>query len=116
MLIFDKTWRFESPGPIPDGVVRAVDDFISRIVGQYEHRKSALEHFKRYFAGPAGRVASSSYSESWAQSDLNEFMWEAAMNAPLFIEAFYDACQSIARQNPDIGLPDVARMNGVLFV
>jgi hypothetical protein len=31
----------------------------------------------------------------------------AAKNAPLFIEALYDACQSFAGNDPDLFAPDV---------
>jgi hypothetical protein len=115
MLNFDKAWRFESPASISDGVVRDFYEFIARIVGQFERRKPILEHFKGHFAGPAGRTYTPSSDESWAQSDLSEYMWDAAKNAPLFIEAFYDACQALERQNPDLGLPDVARINRAFF-
>lgn len=115
MLIFEKQWRFDSPGPLPREAVIDFNDLISRIVGQSRDRKGMLEFFKGYFAGPAGRVATSSSSEDWAQSDLNAYVWDAAENAPLFIEAFYDACQSLERSDPNLALPDVQRMNRVLF-
>jgi hypothetical protein len=41
-------------------------------------------------------------------------MDEAAGNAPLFIDAFYSACERLQRQNPDMALPDAARINLVL--
>ncbi len=42
-------------------------------------------------------------------------MGHAAANAPLFIEAFYDACHSLATANPPTPVPDLARINRVLF-
>jgi hypothetical protein len=41
-------------------------------------------------------------------------MSDAATNAPLFIEAFYDACTSLQRANPDYVIPDVAVINRIL--
>jgi len=73
-----------------------------------------LEHFKGYFAGASGTTSSWSSSESWADSDLDSYMRHAADNAPLFIEAFYDACESLRSRHPDFALPDVARINRVL--
>ena len=40
---------------------------------------------------------------------------KASDNAPLFIEAFYDACEILRIQNPDLVLPDVAKINRVLI-
>jgi hypothetical protein len=113
MLHFEGSWRFDSPGPIADGVVRAFADFIHRIVGQGD-RKGLLEHFKDYFARAAGVTHYHSSSESWAETDLQDLVAQVAANAPLFIEAFYDACEDIRRNNPAMGLPDIARMNRVL--
>ena len=31
MLHFDGAWRFDSPGPIPDGIVDAYDEPIARV-------------------------------------------------------------------------------------
>jgi hypothetical protein len=41
-------------------------------------------------------------------------MDKAANNAPLFIEAFYDGCNDLHERDPDIVVPDVARINRVL--
>jgi hypothetical protein len=53
-------------------------------------------------------------SASWAESDLRIVMGQAGSNAPLFIEAFYNACEALRARNPQIGLPDIARINRVL--
>jgi hypothetical protein len=41
-------------------------------------------------------------------------MNNAAANAPLFIEAFYDACEALQRTHPDYAVPDVAIINRLL--
>jgi hypothetical protein len=41
-------------------------------------------------------------------------MDEASENAPLFIEAFYNACQELHAQRPDVAMPDIGRMNRIL--
>lgn len=94
MLHFDGAWRFDTPGPIPDGVVDAFDELIGRIVAQGE-RRSLLEHFKGHFAGAAGVPHHYSSSTSWAEDDLRRLLPQAAANAPLFIEAFYNACEEL---------------------
>ncbi len=114
MLKFDPKWRFDSPGEIASGVVSDFFNLIGKIANQGD-RKAILEHFKAYFAGAAGITAYSSSSVSWAESDLESYMRQAAENAPLFIEAFYDACEGLAKNHPDFGTPDVARINRVLF-
>lgn len=113
MLKFNGTWRFSSPGGIPDGVVNDFFDFISRIATQGS-RQGILEHFKSYFGNAAGMSSSRSSSASWAESDLQTYMSNAAQNAPLFIEAFFDACTALNRAQPDFAIPDLAMMNGVL--
>jgi hypothetical protein len=41
-------------------------------------------------------------------------MGQAAANAPLFIEAFYDACEALRREDSNIAVPDVNHINRVL--
>ena len=113
MLHFDGAWRFDSPGSIPNGVVASFADLISKIVAQ-GNRKQLLEYFKSYFAGAAGTSHYTSSNEDWAQSDLARLMDQAAENAPLFIEAFYNACEDLRARRSDIGLPNTERLNRIL--
>jgi len=113
MLKFDKQWRFDSPGDISSPVITAFQDFIGIIANQGS-RRDTLEHFKSYFASAAGISSSWSSSESWAESDLYDYMQRAAVNAPLFIEAFYDGCESMRKAEPDYAIPDITRINRVL--
>jgi hypothetical protein len=113
MLHFEGAWRFDAPGPIATGVCGAFQELISRVVVQGD-RKALLEHFKRYFARAAGVTYYPSSSESWAESDLDSLIRQASENGPLFIEAFYDACESLREWNPHMGLPDVGRVNRIL--
>lgn len=110
-LNFRGDWRYDSPGPIPREVISAFMGLIGKIANQ-RGRWSTLEHFKSYFAEAAGRSASRSSTESWAESDLEEEMGWAAENAPLFIEAFYDGCEALASE--DLTLPGVDRINRIL--
>jgi hypothetical protein len=86
-------------------------NLIGKVVIQVD-RKKGLEHFKDYFASAAGTTSNSSSSVSWAETDLYSYMTEAATNAPLFIEAFYDACINYRRKG--IAVPEVSIINGVL--
>jgi hypothetical protein len=113
MLEFDGNWRFDTPGGIEFTVQRDFREFIDRICGQGD-RKAILEHFKARFAGAAGVPHYFSSDVSWASSDLDQVMGQAAANAPLFIEAFYDACAELKLRNPPITVPDVGRINRVL--
>ena len=114
MLHFDGTWRFDSPGPIPEEVSNAFFELIGRIATP-DNRKTILEHFKDSFAGAAGSSSSYSSSTSWAESDLLGYMNDAASNAPLFIEAFYDGCYRLANGNPPTPVPDLSRINRILY-
>lgn len=110
MLKFDPDWRFDPPSPIPQDVIEQFFGLISRCAVR-EHQQDIFEHFKSYFATAAGTTASRSSSASWAETDLRSYMSEAGSNAPVFIEAFYDACQAL---NPDFARPSVERINRVL--
>ncbi|MDQ1079677.1 hypothetical protein [Pseudoroseomonas cervicalis] len=114
MLNFPSSWRFEAPGePIPQGVISSFSEFISRIAFQGS-RQEILEHFKSHFAGAAGIPYAYSSNTSWAESDLSDAMRSAAVNAPLFIVAFWTASQSLQAENPNLGVPNLALINRVL--
>jgi hypothetical protein len=114
MLNFNPAWRFHPPGEIVDGVV---DDFfvlIKKVAGQHSNRQHVVEHYKTYFADAAGRPSYKSTSLGWAENDLLDYMRSAATNAPLFLEALFDAGASIQRANPQFVVPDVPSMNSIL--
>lgn len=113
MLEFEGKWRFDSPCRIEPEVVwkfRALIDRISPISGSWK----TLEHFKRYFAPAAGASFAQSSSEDWASTDLDNLMSDAADNAALFIEAFYDACEKLQADHPEAEMPGVPRINRIL--
>lgn len=86
---------------------------IGKIAAQAD-RQTILEHFKDHFAGAAGTTSSWSSSVSWAETDLDGHMRQAAVNGPLFIEAFYDACEALRKTYPEVAIPDLGRINRVL--
>ena len=117
-LVFPPKWRFTPPSfgeeDEPQISSKAVGDFevlIKKIGGQ-KKPWDTLEHFKIYFARAGGSTASGSSSEDWAETDLWNFMVKAGENAPLFIEAFHDACESLAKKG--FGVPDVNMVNKIL--
>jgi hypothetical protein len=113
MLRFNGAWRFDSPGSIPNEVSAEFLALIGRIAAQGS-RQDVLEHFKTYFANAAGKTSVCSSTESWAETDLDRDMTDAGVNAPLFIEAFYDACEALRRTHPDYAVPDLSKINRVL--
>jgi hypothetical protein len=113
MLKFDGAWRFNSPGPIANGVKDEFFNLIQKIATQGQ-RQRILEHFKYYFANATGSTSSWSSSTSWAESDLDAYMNDATANAPLFIEAFFDACTALNNKHPEIAVPDVGMINRIL--
>ena len=111
MLNFESSWRFNSPGPVDRQVVNNFYDFIAKIA---RSEQGILEHFKRFFAGAAGLTSHPSSNYSWADSDLQNYMDSAAENAPLFIEAFHDACEELKDPTNPIPVPDLRTINNVL--
>ena len=91
----------------------AFRQLIDSICGQGQ-RKWILEHFKSYFATAAGVPSYTSSDENWASTDLDTVMTVAAENAPLYIEAFYEACEALERHNPEMEMPGVSRINRIL--
>lgn len=110
-LQFDSRWWYDSPGPVPRGVVNAFLELISRIAPPNDNH-STLEHFKQHFARAAGVGYQQSSGVNWARTDLNNYMEQAKANAPLFIDAFYSACEALGPT--DYRVPDVAHINRVL--
>jgi hypothetical protein len=84
-------------------------------VATQDSRQGILEHFKSHFCGALGTAHSRSFNESWAESDLRDVMHSAADNAPLFIEAFFDACEDLRRRNRDWFVPDPTLINPILI-
>jgi len=120
VLKFTNNWRLQPP---EDGTyvnkalpTEAVEEFfgLASKVGTQGNRQGVLEHFKSFTAAAAGVTHSRSSNEQWAASDLERNLSSAAENAPLFVEAFYDACASLKRRNPDWWVPDEGLINAVL--
>ncbi len=101
MLQFDGSWRFSPPPDgrynntaIPQTALGEFSRLIDRVATQ-GNRWDILEHFKRAFSRAAGQAYMQSSSESWAETDLWSAMSMAAENAPMFLEAFFDACEAL---------------------
>lgn len=99
MLQFDGSWRFSPPPDgryhntaIPQTALGEFSRLIDRVTTQ-GNRWDILEHFKRAFSRAAGQAYMQSSSESWAETDMGYAMSQAAENAPMFLEAFFDACE-----------------------
>lgn len=108
-LIIPPTWRFGSPGGLELPVINAFGALILDIAGQAD-RWSIIELFKRKM-NPG---CSTSSSESWAISDLqNQLLW-AAENGPKFVAAFCRGCGEVAGEWPQVSLPDIGVINTIL--
>lgn len=106
LLNFDKSWRFKSPGPIPQGVVRDFYDLIEKIAAQDDVWR-VVEQCKSRFGG-TGR----SSSLDWAWSDLSRLMDNSAENAPVFIEVFWNCCEDLEQSG--LSVPNVQIINAIL--
>jgi len=97
VLKFNNHWRFAPPEDgtyVNKSVPReAVEDMygLALKVATQGSRQGVIEHFKSYTASAAGMPVGRSSNEQWAASDLDRNLTAAAENAPLLIEAFYDA-------------------------
>jgi hypothetical protein len=116
-LTFPGSWRFHPPTgghlntiDIPNPAVQAFLEVIQRTATQGDHQ-DFLEHFKGYFCPANGSVHVRSSSAGWAISDLTTEMETSASNAPLFLEAFFDACESIRLWPGNLFAPTVTMIN-----
>jgi hypothetical protein len=108
-LIIPPAWRFGSPAGLERPVISAFETLILDIAGQADSW-SIIELFKRKM-NPG---CSTSSSEDWAISDLqNQLMW-AAQNGPKFVAAFCGGCGEVAERWPLISLPDIGVINTIL--
>lgn len=73
-----------------------------------------LEHFKARFCAAANTDCWLSTNERFASDDLDRGMERAAANAPVFIEAFWDACEELRARHPAMVIPDAGRINRIL--
>lgn len=120
MLKFNSKWRLEPPADgiyinshIPEEALWEFDGLIGKVATQ-GRRWDVLEHFKRAFCRAAGQPHHRSSSESWAETDMSSAMAAAAENAPLFLEAFYEACLELMEEElfaPDAGMINVVCNN-----
>jgi hypothetical protein len=113
MKLGDPGWAFDSPGLIPRQILDETKALIGQVAVRASNPKDVYETFKSHFA--AARGESSTYgssSTSWAETDMEREMDDAAGNAPLFIVAFADGCAQLREEG--IGVPSVDRINKLL--
>lgn len=108
-LTMPTAWRYGAPGALPAPAASEFNSLVHTIAKQTNESWGILELFKTKFGS-----SSTSSSESWAVSDLYTAMMAAAENAPLFISSFWEGCEQVRSNHPEIGLPDVNIVNGIL--
>lgn len=104
-------WRYGSPGAMSAAAANAFNSLVHAIASQTGSSWAVLELFKAKFSGGYSK----SSSERWAISDLHTIMMAAAENAPVFISAFWDGCEQVRAQYPEVGLPDPDVVNRILY-
>lgn len=117
MLKFDARWRFAPPkdgeyknAEIPD---KALREFLTTIekVAAHGDRWGVFEEFKKAYSAACGESYMQSSGESWAESDMESIVRQAAENAPLFLDAFYTACESL--RTSEFFTPDASMINAI---
>lgn len=110
-LSMPTAWRYGSPGAMGIEVVNAFNSLVHAIASQSGSSWDIFELFKGKFSG--GYSVSS--NESWAISDLHKCMMAASNNAATFVSAFWDGCEQVNSEHPEIGLPDADVVNRIMF-
>lgn len=114
MLRFDGALRYQSPGEMPREIVWAVSNEIVTRIASQANAQTIYEAFKSRFAPAAGRQYNRSSNASWASSDLEDYMSDAASNAALFVDALHSALEDIKQQHPNVHLPAWSYVNTIL--
>jgi hypothetical protein len=111
-LRFNGRWRFEPPNDtectlsqVPPAAVEEFVELVRRLVPQAD-RWDTLELFKRYLVESTGATYWRSSALHFAERDLLRDAHAAAANAPLFIEAFFDACRAFEGGDANRYAPD----------
>jgi hypothetical protein len=97
---------------IPEGAIQEFMDLIGKVATQGDLQEY-LEHFKGYYCSANGTTHIWSTNSGWAQTDLSSAMAAAAGNPPLFLEAFFDACEAVRRRPGEPFAPDANMINVV---
>lgn len=118
-LKFPSEWRIKTPKSsltntenIPHEAIQDLVGLIRQISTQGD-LKFFLEHFKKYFCLSNGNPYYPSSSAGWAESDLINEMNLSSVNAPRFLEAFFNACESLREKPNDYYAPDYNLVNEV---
>lgn len=118
-LHFPGAWRFRLPvsdslntTSIPTPALNEFLDFIQRTATQ-DHLQDTFELFKSYFCAANGHTHVHSSNSTWAYTDLVYEVESASTSPPLFLEAFYDACECIRSRGGHWFAPNVAMINAV---
>lgn len=113
-LTFPGEWRFRRPvglEPIKPEAINLFYDLIAKIAAQ-GNAWNVFEMFKGHFATTVGSVHARSSSESWAITDLFNYMNQAADNPVLYFHALYSGF-SVARDRMNLAIPDDALVNEI---
>jgi len=120
-LKFPPAWRFRPPKDNTWATERipsdAVDEFLGMIrkVAAQGDLQDFLEHFKDFFSAANGNPHYRSSNAGWADTDLQAAMLAVAENAPLFLEAYFVACESLRGKDEDLFAPDAAMINEICW-
>jgi hypothetical protein len=118
-LNFPGAWRFRLPASnssntttIPPAALAQFLDLVQRTATQ-DDLQNPLEFFKSYFCAANGTTNMRSSDPSWAYTDLLAQMENTSTSPPLFLEAFYDACERIRARGGDWSAPDTDMLNDI---
>jgi hypothetical protein len=111
-LKFPAAWRFARGGlqPLPPAAVNDFQRLVLKVTAQVKKRWDVIENLKGIFAAAIGSMHGRSSSESWAETDLQNYMQDAAANPPLFLEALYDSFEVLSEE---VDVPDIKIINAI---
>ena len=109
-------WRYDSPGisvanrNARNWAFRELIDRICSVKGREKGFLSISERSAFRFGQPDGSRDGRTIASARGQLGINgsrfNMMTEASENAPLFIEAFYNACEELDRRHPEMEMPE----------
>ena len=111
MKFGDPSWVFDSPGLIQRDILREAKTLIGRIAA-HANAKNVFETFNSFAAARGESSFYGSSSTSWAQSDMEREMDDAADASASWIAALADGCAELREQG--VAVPSVDRINELL--
>lgn len=114
-LIFDLSWRVKPPADgtfrnatVPQGAIEELATLLNRVAEAFPDADVPKAYTNEFARALGTQIV------HFGPVTLKGVMYEAARNAPLFIDAFYSTCVELKSKEPAMQVPTVETINAIL--